>query len=105
VPETTFAASATWRWPLNATLTGFARGAVQYTGDRTDAASAFQPSEETTTADLRLGVESGAWGAYLYADNLTDEDAAIDPTTAGPGGVATRFRPRTFGLNVRYDFR
>jgi outer membrane receptor protein involved in Fe transport len=105
VPETTFAASATYRWPLTAALTGFARGALQYTGDRTDVASAFKPSEDTTTADLRLGVEGGSWSAYVYGDNLTDEDAAIDPTAAGPSGIATRFRPRTFGLNVRYDLR
>jgi hypothetical protein len=78
---------------------------LQYTGDRTDVASAFKPSEDTTTADLRLGVEGGSWSAYVYGDNLTDEDAAIDPTAAGPSGIATRFRPRTVGLNVRYDLR
>ncbi|MFO0333647.1 MAG: TonB-dependent receptor [Pseudomonadota bacterium] len=105
VPETTFATSATYRWPLTGSLNGFARGAVQYTGDRTDVASGFRPSDATTTADLRLGLESGPWAAYLYGDNLTDEDAAIDPTATGPAGIATRFRPRTYGINVRYDFR
>ncbi len=105
VPETTLSASGVYRWPFTASLTGFARAAVQYTGDRTDVASGFQPSEDTTTLDLRLGLEGGSWGVYLYGDNLTDEDAAIDPTPTGPDGIANRFRPRTFGVNVRYDYR
>lgn len=105
VPETAFSASGTYRWPLTATLGGFARGALQYTGDRVDVASAFQPSDSTTTLDLRVGVEGAAWGVYLYGDNVTDEDAAIDPTPTGPNGIANRFRPRSYGLNVRYDYR
>lgn len=105
VPDTTLAASATWRWPLAASFGGFVRGGVQYTSEREDPASGFQPSDSTTTVDLRLGLEGGAWGAYLYGDNLTDEDGAIDASLTGPDGLATRFRPRTYGLNLRYNFR
>jgi iron complex outermembrane receptor protein len=105
VPQTTLSGSATWRFPLTSALNGFARAGVQYASDRTDAASAFQPSDATTVADLRLGVEGASWGAYLYADNVTDEDGAIDPTPTGPSGIATRYRPRTYGFNLRYDFK
>jgi hypothetical protein len=40
----------------------------------------------------------------LFVDNLTDEDGAISPRAAQqvPGALptATRFRPRTIGLQV-----
>lgn len=105
VPDTTFSASALYRWPMTASLTGFARGALQYTSEREDVASAFQPSEATTTLDLRVGVEGVAWGVYLYGDNVTNEYGAIDATPLGPDGIANRFRPRSYGINVRYDYR
>jgi hypothetical protein len=50
-------------------------------------------------------VEGKQWSAYLFADNLNDEDSAIDVRGLGPTGPATRMRPRSFGLNLRYDFR
>ncbi len=106
VPELTLSAAATYRWSMTESLDGFVRGSVQYTSDRVDVASGFLPSDETTTLDLRLGLERGGLGVYLYGENLTDEDGAISPTPppAGPDGIATRFRPRTYGLNLRYEF-
>ena len=53
-----------------------------------------------------MGVEADKWGAYLFAENLFDEDGMVD----GPGitpataDLATRLRPRTIGLNVRFDW-
>jgi outer membrane receptor protein involved in Fe transport len=104
VPEWTASASATYRWPLWADVDGFAFGGVQYASKREDVASSFQPSESVTKLDLRLGLERESWGVYLYADNLTDEDGAIDASAAGPDGLALRYRPRTWGLTLRYDF-
>jgi len=104
VPETTFSASSTYRWPLTNTLGGFGYSSVQHTSDRTDVASGGSPSDSTTTVDLRLGVEGKSWSAYLFGNNLTDEDGAVDARLQGIDGPATRYRPRTYGLNVRYNF-
>jgi iron complex outermembrane receptor protein len=104
VPEVTASASATYRWPLTNSLGGFAYGGAQYTSDRTDVASSALPSDSTTTLGLRLGVEGQAWSAYLFGDNLTDEDGAVDVRLQGIDGPATRLRARTFGVNVRYNF-
>lgn len=104
VPELTASASATYRWSLTNLLGGFAYGGAQYTSDRTDVASSALPSDSTTTLGLRLGVEGQAWSAYLFGDNLTDADGAVDVRLQGIDGPATRLRPRTFGVNVRYNF-
>jgi iron complex outermembrane receptor protein len=104
VPETTVSASATWRWSLTSSLTGFAYGGAQYTSDRTDVASGALPSDSMTRLDARLGIEGRQWGAYLFSDNLTDEDGAVDVRLLGADGPATRLRPRTIGLNLRYSF-
>ncbi len=104
VPEWTASASATYRWPLWSTVDGFAFGGLQYASEREDVASGFVPSDSVAKLDLRLGLEGQAWGAYLYAENLSDEDGAVDASAAGPDGLALRYRPRTWGLTLRYDF-
>ena len=53
---------------------------------------------------LRLGVEGGVWGVYLFGENLTDDDGAVSPYQLGPAGPATRMRPRTIGLQLRASF-
>ncbi len=105
VPETTLSAAATYRWPLTASLEGFVDGRLQYTSERTDTVNFATPSDNTTSIDLRAGLEGTRWGAYLFADNVTDEDGAVDVYLFGPDGPATRMRPRTIGLNLRYNFR
>ncbi len=105
VPESSLSANTTYRWPLSDNWQGFVHSSVQYSSDRTDIVSGGLPSDSTTAVDLRLGVEGSQWSAYLFADNLTDEDGAIDVRGLGPNGPVTRMRPRTYGLNIRYDFR
>ena len=104
VPDTTVSATGTYRWPMGATWNGFVRGAVQYTSEREDVASGALPSDSTTRVDLRLGVEGNAWGLYLFGDNLTNEDGAVGVRQFGPDGPATRLRPRTYGINFRYNY-
>lgn len=103
VPETTLSATATYRWPLTSGLRGFARGNAQFTSDRVDVVNGALPSDAMTILDLRVGMEGKAWGAYLFADNVTDQAGAIDITLRG-SATAVRPRPRTYGLNVRFSF-
>ena len=110
VPETTLFAGATYRWPAIGSMQGFLNGIAQYAGERTDTVSGSSPSDSTTKLDVRLGLEGEIWAAYLFADNLTDEDGAIAPIPigalgpGGPPGPATRYRPRTVGLQIRANF-
>ena len=106
VPETTAFVAGTWRWPMFTSLQGFLNGSVQYADERTDTVSGLEPSDSTTKLDLRLGLEGNVWGAYLFAENLTDEDGSISPIAPGPFGdlPSTRYRPRTIGLQVRASF-
>jgi hypothetical protein len=55
--------------------------------------------------DLRAGLRRGPVTANLYVTNVTNEDAyqTIFPIAADYAqGVI--LRPRTYGLNLRYDF-
>ncbi|WP_129777741.1 TonB-dependent receptor domain-containing protein [Peristeroidobacter soli] len=107
VPENTLAASATYRWPLTATLDAFVFGQAQYTSDQVDLINNLAPSDDVTLLGTRLGAEGQSWGIYLFGDNLTDENAAM--SVAGVvNGLAlptARPRPRTVGLNMSYRFR
>lgn len=53
--------------------------------------------------NLRAGIEStdGSWSATLWAKNALDE---IYNSEYVLGGFAHRARPRTFGVDVRYNF-
>lgn len=104
VPEFTLSASSTYRWPLTSSLGGFVYGAAQYSSELTDALNFATDSDSYTRVDMRLGVEAQIWSAYLFADNLLDEDAAITPYYQGPAGPATRLRPLTIGLQLRAWF-
>jgi len=104
VPEFTLSASSTYRWPLTSSLGGFAYGAAQYSSELTDALNFAVDGDSYTRVDARLGVEAAIWSAFLFADNLTDEDAAISPYYQGPAGPATRLRPLTIGLQLRASF-
>ena len=53
---------------------------------------------------MRLGVDAGRWSAYLYGNNLSNENGAIDVYTLGVDGPALRPRPRTFGLTLGFNF-
>ncbi len=108
VPKTTVTASASYRWPMGTHgLYGIGYLDVQHTSPRTlNFGVVTTESDAITQGNLRLGVETAKWGAYLFAENLLDDDGM----TSGPSpsafysDAATRLRPRTVGLNVRFDF-
>jgi outer membrane receptor protein involved in Fe transport len=104
VPKTTFASSATYRWPLLDGMDGFVYAGMQNNAKRTDELNFAEPGQAITSIDLRVGLEAAHWAAYLFADNLNDEDDAVSPYALGPQGPATRLMPRTIGLQLRTMF-
>jgi len=106
VPETTVSASAAYRWPMMDGVNGFARIGAQYVSERTDTINLSLPSDSTTITDLRVGMEGRHLAGYIYVDNLTNENGAIEPYPDPPGlaGPTTRHRPRSYGIEVKADF-
>ena len=104
VPERTYSGSATYRFPVAASMEGVIYGGVQYNSERTDTVNGYAPSDDITLLDMRLGVDAGRWSAYLYGSNLSNENGAIDVYTLGVDGPALRPRPRTFGMTLGVNF-
>jgi len=49
-------------------------------------------------------VQNERWTAALFVENATDERAELLIDNAGVTERITRNRPRTFGMNVRFNF-
>ncbi len=107
-PELTFSASASYRSNLGASgLQGTVYLRVDHTTERSlNFGSVTTEGDKITQGSARVGVEEGNWGAYLFVDNLFDEDGKVTGGGILPGfeDLATRLRPRTVGLNLRLNF-
>jgi outer membrane receptor protein involved in Fe transport len=114
VPRTSLNASAAYNWDVGANLRGVASVNVHHDSARETALTAGTPGDALTLASARIGLESPAgWGVYLYGNNLTDEDGAINARGASEFdsdgnlirlGASNRPQPRTFGVLFRYDY-
>lgn len=103
VPRNSLTASAAYSWSVNETLRGVVRSGLVYDSARETALTAGTPGDETTMLDARIGLESDTgWSAFVYGDNLTNEDGALNARNMD--GVSNRFRPRTYGVVFRYSY-
>jgi outer membrane receptor protein involved in Fe transport len=114
VPRLNLSTSAQYVFPLFASgLDGVGRVDYSYTGDSTttfnDLSTAngipshFNP-DSYALLNLRLGVQNERWAAALYVDNVTDERAQILIDNSAVAVRVTRNRPRTAGINLRFNF-
>ncbi|NND45813.1 MAG: TonB-dependent receptor [Xanthomonadales bacterium] len=134
VPETQFAATAVYNFPVNfvADADGYFSASLQYVGDRYTQPSDQVPGagmfvsslpfggatgNEVTNVDLeldsyqtlnlRFGVLRDDWEVALYVNNATDENAnlSFDRERGGRARLAYRTNPpRTYGLMFRQNF-
>lgn len=103
VPKVNLNASASYSWPVGNSMTGIARVAARHDSARKTGLGAGTPGDAITLLNARIGLESlQGWSAFLYGDNLADEDGAINSRSLS--GVANHPRPRTFGVLLRYDY-
>jgi len=104
VPRTTLSGGAAYHWPVGDSLKGIARSDVMYHSRReTSATAGTEGGDAITRLSARVGLESpSGWAAYLFGENLTNEDGATDARSMT--GAATRLRPRTFGVEFRYSY-
>lgn len=103
VPKVTASASASYAWPLRGDLTAMASATALFNSRRSTSLTVGSSGDSILSAGARLGVESPlGWACYGYIDNLTNEDGAVDGRNAF--GAATRLRPRTYGIELRYSY-
>ncbi len=105
----TYAQLTSDRWIPAATA--YVRLSHQYTGEKqaTIGSGGFDPVGLTTDAyqkvDIRTGAILGNMDVALYVDNLTNDDASLAPRRIPfTADASTRLRPRTVGVNLRYEF-
>jgi iron complex outermembrane recepter protein len=114
VPRLNLSASAQYVFPLLAGgIDGVGRVDYAYTGDSTTTfnelstangiASHFNP-DSYGLLNLRLGVQNDRWAAALFIDNATDERAQVLIDNSSVAVRITRNRPRTAGINLRFNF-
>jgi len=91
----------------------FARLDLAYVGESVNnlegiesvvAASGVQIQDAYETGDLRVGLEGEGWSASLFVDNVWDERAKLFLSNRWAVQRQAINRPRTVGLQFRYDF-
>ena len=103
VPRLTASAAASYAWWVAGDLTAVASATAVYKSERTTSLVVGRSGDAILSLGARMGLESPrGWAGYLYVDNLGNEDGAVDGRTAFD--VATRLRPRTYGLELRYAY-
>jgi len=76
---------------------------VDSNGDTRYRAARYE-QESYTMVNLAFGVDKDAWGAELFINNVTDENAQLNINAADwTPSVATN-RPRTIGLRFSYNY-
>jgi hypothetical protein len=91
----------------------FARFDFAYVGDSVNnlegiesvvAPSGVQDLDSYQTGDLRLGLEGERWSGSFFVDNVWDERANLFLSNRWALQRQSVNRPRTFGLQFRYEF-
>lgn len=104
VPEWTAGATLNYVKPMSNGMEFVTNASAQFAGAReTRASGPVAEGDSLLTADLRVGLNMGRWGAYLFAKNLFDEDGIISPITTKQN-FGYRYTPRTVGVNVRFTY-
>ncbi|MEM8986654.1 MAG: TonB-dependent receptor [Pseudomonadota bacterium] len=108
-PEVTLSGSLNYIHNISDDWRAIGRASVEYNGarDAIDATFSVISGDPNTRVNLRLGVENDKYGIYAFAENLNNDDNAIVPlTTAAAAGLgyASRYRPRTIGVNLKVNY-
>lgn len=108
VTDQTFSASLAWDRSLSSGLDLSARLDYQYTDGFTLTLRSppFNQQEDSDSRDiinLRVGAEYKNYAAFVYANNLTDDDGTIYPII-GSNLEPVLSTPRTVGVELRLSF-
>ncbi|PXA85102.1 TonB-dependent receptor [Caulobacter sp. D4A] len=109
VPKFSGSLNADYTWPVADGMNGLVHLDASYTGGT---ASQFRPTyvyyekvPAYTVVGARVGVEGEGWGAYAFAQNLTNSVGPVSITSAaGALDQVVSLTPRTLGVMVRRTF-
>lgn len=111
IPENELIISSIYRTPINTSMDFGFDLTVRYQDDRSIAGANLHIFPSFTLVDARLGIETDRWDAYLYADNLFDDDTIKSGQSYGDlqalGNLAiTAFAPdqRQIGVRINHHF-
>ena len=100
VPESSHTVSATYTRPMNgAGLDLYLNGSYSYISRQGDPTLTVL-GDDHNLLKLRGGFSADKWGAYIFGDNVLDDDGAIQISGSG----TMRYYPRVVGVEVTYDF-
>jgi iron complex outermembrane receptor protein len=110
VAKWTYSAAVDYRRPLGASSTLLSRIDYQHTSGYTLTIHDIPPpappyyfADARNIVNARLGIDFGKYQAFLFANNLTDDNGSVYPAVgAFPEPVLST--PRTIGLEVKFDF-
>lgn len=111
VPKVGYNASAHYERELSTNYRGFVNFSHQHVGESSNkfdiATGVSQPAYDI--GNLRVGVQADRWTLSLFVDNVWDERASLkrefSQYAATPGIRTARNRPRTIGLNMKWDIQ
>lgn len=107
-PELTYNAMARYEWPLGDQLRMSAVLDVSHSEeayrDLNNTEAYMAESYTLWGARVGLGAEDGRWEAFLWSQNLTDEQYQVRASSPPHGLVAFHNMPRTFGIGLTYEW-
>jgi iron complex outermembrane receptor protein len=109
VPQFTANTSLSFKRPLDARMNLVARVTNSYVDSIQDITFTRNSLPPYDLVGLRLGVETGRWSAFLFADNLTNKKALLSDTGALSANISILNRvatnqPRTIGADLSFKF-
>jgi iron complex outermembrane receptor protein len=109
VPRWTSSASISYRHGLTDSLSFMSRLDTNYVGSRTDETYAINTLPSYDLTNIRSGIESDHWSAYLFLNNVADRRAYLSDVTQDAINLPTFNRiavsqPRTVGIDLNYRF-
>jgi iron complex outermembrane receptor protein len=97
-----------YRGPLTSTVTWFGRADLQLYGKKYWQIDNHEVQDPKNYLNLRLGVESGRWSAYLWGKNVTNTRAYSEYNPRAFSGLTVDIgylvQPATYGADVRVKF-
>lgn len=106
-PRWSHNALAKYEWSIDDNLLADVSINYAYQDDTSGGVQSERATESFSTVDVRLGVgtDDGTWKVTLWARNVTDEYYYQAAYLGGNGPyVRTAGLPRTYGLNLRYNY-
>lgn len=112
VPKSTYSLGVNYNKPITEKISGFFSLNYQYVGDSFNgfntstgiSGSGADKQDAYNISNLRFGLQGRAWTATVFANNIGDERAVLFFNRIIGDIRINTVRPRTVGLEIRYQF-